>query len=45
VLGDAIAGGVWEAIRHELAHDRRESLPGLAPRLAAAALAPFETDG
>ncbi|MBK5218888.1 MAG: helix-turn-helix transcriptional regulator [Thermoleophilia bacterium] len=45
VLGDAIAGGTWEAIRHELAQDRRESLPELAPRLAAAALAPFETDG
>lgn len=38
---DAIGGGIWAAIQHELAHGRAHSLPQLAPQLAALALTPF----
>jgi AcrR family transcriptional regulator len=38
---DAIGGGIWVAIQHELEHGRAESLPALAPQLAALALTPF----
>ncbi len=41
VTVEAIGGAVWSAIQHELEHGRGSSLPGLAPRFAALALAPF----
>jgi AcrR family transcriptional regulator len=42
VTRDAIGGGIWAAVQHELAHDRSRSLPALAPQFAALALAPFD---
>jgi AcrR family transcriptional regulator len=41
ITRDAIAGGVWAAVQHELARGRAARLPALAPRFAALALAPF----
>jgi AcrR family transcriptional regulator len=38
---DAIGGGIWSAIQHELEHGRASSLPQLAPQFAAIALVPF----
>ncbi len=38
---EAIGSGVWFSIQHELAHNRVESLPELAPELAKIALAPL----
>lgn len=41
VVVEAIGGGVWAAIQHEIAGGRGELLPTLAPRLTAIALTPF----
>ncbi len=38
---EAIGTGMWSVIQHEIAHDRRESLPELAPELVRIALAPL----
>ncbi len=38
---DAIGGGIWSAIQHQLEHGPAASLPELAPQFAALALAPF----
>jgi AcrR family transcriptional regulator len=38
---EAIGGGMWSVIQHEIAHDRRESLPELAPQIAELARAPL----
>lgn len=40
---EAIGSGIWFSIQHELAHDRAESLPELAPEFAKIALAPFDS--
>ena len=37
----AIPSGIWAVIQHEIAHDRRESLPDLAPEITRIVLAPF----
>lgn len=37
----AIASGIWEAIQYEIAHERRRSLPDLAPQITWIALAPL----
>ncbi|MBK5218887.1 MAG: TetR/AcrR family transcriptional regulator [Thermoleophilia bacterium] len=37
----AIATGIWSVIQHEIASERSEHLPQLAPELARIALAPF----
>jgi AcrR family transcriptional regulator len=42
VTVEAIGGGIWSAIQHELEHGRAQSLAALAPQFAALALAPFE---
>jgi AcrR family transcriptional regulator len=42
VVLEAIGGGLWASIQHELAHGHARSLPGLAPQLAALVLAPWE---
>jgi AcrR family transcriptional regulator len=41
VTQQAIAAGIWEAIQYEIVHDRRHSLPELAPQITWIALAPF----
>jgi AcrR family transcriptional regulator len=38
---DAIGGGIWSAVQHELEHGRADSLPAMAPQFAVLALAPF----
>lgn len=38
---EAIGTGIWSVIQHEIAHDRTEELPELAPELAQLALAPL----
>jgi hypothetical protein len=40
VIVDAIAGGTWAAIQHEIAGGRGPELVDIAPELAAAILAP-----
>jgi len=40
----AIASGIWEAIRYEIVHERLDSLPELAPQIAWIALAPLSID-
>jgi hypothetical protein len=42
VVLEAIGGGLWASIQHEIAHGRAGALPGLAPQLAALMLAPWE---
>ncbi len=41
IVVEAIGGGIWTVISHEIAHGRAESLPALAPEIADFALAPF----
>lgn len=41
VVVEAIGGGMWAVIQHEIAHGRAEDLPTVAPQLAAIALVPF----
>lgn len=38
---EAVGTGIWSVIQHEIAHDRADSLPELAPELARIALAPL----
>ncbi len=42
VVLQAIGGGLWASIQHEIEHGRARTLPGLAPQLAALVLAPWE---
>jgi AcrR family transcriptional regulator len=39
--GEAIGTGIWAVIQHEIANDRGDALPELAPELARIALMPF----
>jgi len=41
LVGQAIVGGMWNVIHHEVAHERTAALARLTPRLAYIALAPF----
>ena len=41
VVIEAIGGGMWAAIQHEIAHGRLEALPELAPKIAFLSLAPL----
>jgi hypothetical protein len=41
LVGQAIVGGMWNVIHHEVAHERTAALARLTPRLAHIALAPF----
>ncbi len=41
VVIEAIGGGVWAVIQHEIAHERVASLPQLAPQIARIVLAPL----
>jgi AcrR family transcriptional regulator len=43
VVVEAIGGGMWAVIQHEIAAGRLSSLPGKAPEIAAIALTPFES--
>lgn len=40
-LMEAIGTGIWSVIQYEIAHERTETLPELAPELARIALAPL----
>ena len=40
---EAIGGGMWAAIQHEIAAGRLSSLPRKAPEIAAIALTPFDS--
>ncbi len=42
VVQEAIGGGVWGVLQHELYHGRRAGLPELAPEIVRLALAPLE---
>ena len=41
VVGEAIIGGIWNVIQHEVAHGRAAQLPELAAELTYLALTPF----
>ena len=41
VIVEALGGGMWEAIQHEIAVGDLDSLPDLAPKLTAVALTPL----
>jgi AcrR family transcriptional regulator len=41
VVGEAIIGGLWNVIQHEVGHGRAGRLPELAPELTYIALTPF----
>jgi hypothetical protein len=41
VVVEAIGGGMWAVIQHEIAAGRLSSLPEKAPQIAAIALTPF----
>ncbi len=41
VVGEAIIGGIWNVIQHEVAHGRADRLPELAGELTYIALTPF----
>jgi AcrR family transcriptional regulator len=41
VVLEAIGSGIWTMIQYEMAHNRVDSLPDLAPNLTRIALAPF----
>jgi AcrR family transcriptional regulator len=41
IVGEAIIGGLWNVIQHEVGHGRAEQLPQLAPELTYIALTPF----
>ncbi len=43
VILEAIGSGIWTLIQYEIAHDRADSLPELAPDLTRVALAPFDS--
>ena len=42
VVLQAIGGGLWASVQHEIEHGRARTLPELAPQLAALVLAPWE---
>jgi AcrR family transcriptional regulator len=41
VVAEAITGGIWNVIQHEIGHGRAAQLPELAPELTYIALTPF----
>ena len=41
VVSEAITGGLWNVIQHEIGHGRAAQLPELAPELTYIALTPF----
>ncbi len=41
VVVEAIGGGIWAVIQHEIAHGRAQSLPALAPQIVDFVLVPF----
>jgi AcrR family transcriptional regulator len=41
VVSEAIVGGLWNIIQHEIGHSRADQLPELAPELAYITLTPF----
>jgi AcrR family transcriptional regulator len=41
VVSEAIAGGIWNIIQHEIGHGRTEQLPQLAPELTYITLTPY----
>jgi AcrR family transcriptional regulator len=43
LIVEAIGGGIWEAIKHELVAGNLESLPEISPEIAAIALTPLRT--
>ena len=43
VVVEAIGGGMWAVIQHEIAAGRLSSLPRKAPEIAAIALTPFDS--
>lgn len=45
VVVEAIGGGVWTIVQHEIDHERAEALPGLAPELLDFMLAPLRLGG
>jgi AcrR family transcriptional regulator len=41
VVGEAVIGGLWNVIQHEIGHSRAAQLPSLAPELTYITLTPF----
>jgi hypothetical protein len=41
VILEAITGGTWAVIQHEIAEGRRDRLPQLAPEVVEFVMAPF----